>query len=326
METPDLAHRLTDKELAKLERRIYQAYREAAAELEEVIRAYFEGFKERDKAQKKLIGQMVNGRAYTEEDYKQWRLAQIGRGERFEALRDRLAERYVKAYEVAIAYVNDDMAKIYAMNRTYAITSAKDQTAGALDGVDFILYDEHAVKRLIMEEPDLMPYYPKERAARRGFDLAYGKKQITAAVTSGILQGKGIDKIAKDLMERVPGMLRPSALRAARTAVTEAENAGRQAARDELEKHGVVMGKRWLAANDNRTRHAHASADGQIVKNGDPFTVGGEKLRFPGDESLGASGWNIYNCRCVAVDEIMGFTSVLTEEQRRRANIRVEVL
>lgn len=29
-----------------------------------------------------------------------------------------------------------------------------------------------------------------------------------------------------------------------------------------------------------------------------PFKVGGEKLMFPGDTSCGASGWNIYNCRC----------------------------
>ncbi len=30
----------------------------------------------------------------------------------------------------------------------------------------------------------------------------------------------------------------------------------------------------------------------------EPFTVGGQRLMTPGDTSHGASGWNIYNCRC----------------------------
>ena len=34
----------------------------------------------------------------------------------------------------------------------------------------------------------------------------------------------------------------------------------------------------------------------------EPFIVGGEKLMFPGNKSLGASGWNLYNCRCSYVD------------------------
>ena len=120
-------------------------------------------------------------------------------------------------------------------------------------------------------------------------------------------------------------MNRTSAVRAARTAVTEAENAGRQAAADELEKKGVIMGKRWVATHDSRTRDEHLEADGQIVENGNPFVVGGEELMFPGDKSLGASGWNLYNCRCTRVAEIIGFKSILTEGQRKRANIRVSI-
>ena len=108
---------------------------------------------------------------------------------------------------------------------------------------------------------------------------------------------------------RVTDMNRTSAVRAARTAVTEAENAGRQAAADELEKKGVIMGKRWVATHDSRTRDEHLEADGQIVENNKPFVVGGEELMFPGDKSLGASGWNLYNCRCTRVSEIIGFNS-----------------
>lgn len=323
---PDEGHNLTEKELAKLERRIAPVYGEAAKELQETVDNYFRQFEKRDAEMKELIGTVVNGKEWTEQDYKQWRLAQIGRGKRFEAMRDKLAERMTKANEVAISYANDDMAKIYAMNHAYTIESVKEQAGETLSGVDFTMFDEQTVKRLAVEQPDLMPYYPKAKAVKRGIDLIYGKKQITDTVTSGILQGSSINKMAKDLMDRVTDMNKTSAVRAARTAVTEAENAGRQAAADELEKKGVIMGKRWIATHDDgRVRDEHLEADGQIVENNKPFVVGGEELMFPGDKSLGASGWNLYNCRCTRVSEIIGFKSILTEEQRKRANIRVSI-
>lgn len=323
MRKPDEAYIWTDEELSKLERRIAAEYKKAAEELQEKADAYFERFKERDKAQKALIGTIVNGREYTVEDYKQWRLAQIGRGKRFEALRDRLAERHTRANEVTAAYINGDMPKIYAMNHAYTIQNVKGQADGALDEIDFSLFDEQTVKRLLVKQPDLMPYYPQERAVNRGIDLAYGKRQITSVVTSGILQGQSINQMARHLMGRVTDMNRTSAIRAARTAVTQAENAGRQAAADELESKGAILQKRWVATHDNRTRHYHIEADGQTVDNDKPFTVGGEELMFPGDGSMGASGWNLYQCRCTRVTEIIGFKSILTDEQRKRANIRV---
>lgn len=325
----DEAHRLTDEQLKALESRIAAEYKKAAEELQEKVDAYFASFAKRDAEQKALIGTVVNGKVYTAQDYQQWRLTQIGRGQRFEALRDRLAERYTRANEVVAAYINGDMAKIYAMNHAYTIKSVKERADGALGDVDFALFDEHTVKRLLVEQPDLMPYYPQKRAINRGIDLAYGKRQITSVVTGGILQGQSIDKMARHLMDRVTGMNQTSAVRAARTAVTQAENAGRQAAREELEGKGCILQKRWVAYDDNRSRihngvKIHAEADGQTVDNDKPFTVGGEKLMFPGDGSMGASGWNLYNCRCSCGAEIIGFKSILTDEQRKRANIRVE--
>ena len=49
-----------------------------------------------------LIGQKRNGKEWTEKDYQQWRLNQMGRGARLEALRDKLAERATEAKEVAL--------------------------------------------------------------------------------------------------------------------------------------------------------------------------------------------------------------------------------
>ena len=292
MPKPDEAHRLTDKKLATLERRISRIYRETWDELDETVKSYFESFRKRDEEMKALIGTEVNGKVWTEQDYKLWRLNQIGRGERYQALRERIAERMTRANEVALAYVNDATPSIYSLNRNYAAYTI-EKVAG---NVGFTMWDESTVRRLIVEEPDLMPYYPKKKALKRGIDLKWGKKQITKSVTSGLLQGKSVGKIATDLQARVTEMNRASAVRAARTAVTGAQNAGRMDSYKAAADMGVKVRKRWVATKDGRTRHAHQKLDGQTVEWDEPFTSDLGKIRYPGDPR--AKPANVYNCRC----------------------------
>lgn len=310
MPKPDAAHRATDDELAKLERRIARLYREAADDLQETIEAYFEKFKKRDEEMKALIGTVQNGKEWTEQDYKLWRLNQIGRGRRYEALRDKIAQRMTNAHETAISYVNDATPGIYSLNRNYAAYTI-ERVAG---NVDFTLWDEQTVRRLIVEQPDLMPYYPKAAAVKRGIDLEYGKKQITKCVTSSVLQGKSIKGISDDLQRYIPTMSRDSAIRAARTAVTGAQNAGRMDSYAAAAERGIRLKREWVATLDNRTRHAHAMLDGTKVGMNEPFKVDGYKIMFPGDTS--APGYLLYNCRCTIVAAVDGID---TSDAMRRA-------
>lgn len=307
MATSDLGHKLTDKELAKLERRIAKLYREAGKELQATIDAYFEQFKKRDEEMKALIGTVQNGKEWTEADYKQWRLNQIGRGERYQAMRDKVARRTTDANAVAVSYANDATPGIYSLNRNYAAYTI-EQVAG---NVGFDLWDEQTVKRLMVEQPNLMPYYPPKRALKRGIDLAYGKKQITASVTSSILQGKSIKHMADDLQKRITTMSRDSAIRTARTAVTGAQNAGRMDSYAVAEKMGIKLKKEWLATLDARTRHSHAMLDGEQVAQDKKFSNG---CRFPGDPQ--GPPWEIYNCRCTLIAAVEG---VDTASAQRRA-------
>lgn len=296
MAKPDCAHKMTDVELSKLEQRIAKLYKEAADELTDTVKTYFEQFEKRDAAMKEKL----DAGKITEQQYKQWRLAQIGRGKRFEALRDKVATRYTHANATAVAYVNDATPGIYSLNRNYSAYKIEQVS----DKADFTLWDEQTVKRLIVEQPDLMPYYPPKRALQRGIDLKYGKQQITASVTSSILQGKGIGKISDDLQSRMQVMNRTSAIRTARTAVTAAQNAGRLDTYRAAQDMGIKLKKRWLATLDNRTRHAHAMLDGQTVDVDKPFKVDGYELMYPGDTS--APGYLVYNCRCTQIAEVDG--------------------
>lgn len=318
MANSDLGHKLTDKELAKLERRIVKLYREAGKELQATIDAYFEQFKKRDEEMKALIGTVQNGKEWTEADYKQWRLNQIGRGERYQAMRDKVAHRVTDANAVAVSYTNDATPGIYSLNRNYAAYTI-EQVAG---NVGFDLWDEQTVKRLMVEQPDLMPYYPPKRALKRGIDLAYGKKQITASVTSSILQGKSIKHMADDLQTRITTMSRDSAIRTARTAVTGAQNAGRMDSYAAAEKMGIKLKKEWLATLDARTRHSHAMIDGEQVAQDKKFSNG---CRFPGDPQ--GPPWEIYNCRCTLVAALDGIdTSSAQRRARNAATGQTEVI
>ncbi len=302
---PDKGYDLTEKELKALEKRIYDSYKEAYDGLTDIIKEYFAKFADRDASEKARL----DAGEITEEQYKQWRLAQIGRGKRFEALRDKVAERMTNANAAAVAYVNDATPGIYSLNRNFAAYTIEQVTGD----VGFDLWDEQTVKRLIVEQPDLMPYYPPKRALKRGIDLAWGKKQITASVTSSILQGKSIKHMADDLQSRIVTMNRDSAIRTARTAVTGAQNAGRMDSYFAAEKMGIKCRKEWMATLDGRTRHSHAMLDGEVVDNDKKFSNG---CRFPGDPQ--GRPEEIYNCRCTLVSVIEGIDT--SKGQRRARN------
>lgn len=286
------ADRWTDRELADLEKKIFNIYSEAQKDFEKQATAYFAEFAERDEVKRKK----VESGELSKNEYTQWRLAQMGRGERLNHMARKMAERATKANEVSVAYVNDTTPGIYSLNRNheaYVIEGLGHEMVGA----DFSLYNEQAVRRLVVENPDIMPYYPEKRAVARGIDLEYGQNYIKRHITGGIIQGKSVYKIADDLQRDLTNMSRASAVRTARTAITAAQNGGRQATMDSARAMGINLRKRWVSAKDARVRDVHGIADGQTVPTDEPFIVGGEKMMFPGDRTS-ASGWNLYNCRC----------------------------
>lgn len=94
-----------------------------------------------------------------------------------------------------------------------------------------------------------------------------------------------------------------SPVRAERIARTEIISAGRAGQYHGDLQSGMVIGKRWMAAHQDRTREGHREADGQVVAFDEPFYVANgsgqvEALMFPGDTSFGASASNVIQCRC----------------------------
>lgn len=284
----DVAHEQTEKALRALERRIAQVYAEARDGVKQTIEKYWAGLAERDRYMRAL----VQKGEITQDYYTQWLQNQIGRGGRYEALQSQLAERVTNAAETAYAYINDATPQVYSLNRNYGAYTI-ERVAGS---VGFTIWDESTVRRLLVQQPELMPYYPPKKALKRGIDLEWGKKQIRAAIQSGILRGESIGEIANDLRRRIPDMSRKSALRAARTAMTGAQNGGRMDSYKAAADMGIKVRKRWVATKDGRTRHSHRRLDGQTVDWDEPFASELGKIRFPGDPR--AKPALTYNCRC----------------------------
>jgi uncharacterized protein with gpF-like domain len=119
------------------------------------------------------------------------------------------------------------------------------------------------------------------------------RNQIVQATARGFDDGLGVGATARLIRDVAPTMSRTRAALISRTETHSAANYGANAAAKET---GLEIVKEWVAANDERTREAHADADGQQVPLDDAFEVGGEFLMYPGDPA--GSAENTINCRC----------------------------
>lgn len=284
----------TEELLAELESKIHKVYSKAAKELEEEYKTYISGYDEvvddkvihhkglKERIEKERIA-YKNG-AYTKQEWMAYQVAQIGRGERWEALRDTMANGMVKSNEIASALINGTTPSVYALNYNYAAYEVEKAT-----GAVFNIYNEEAVKRLFMGENSTEFKVTKVNPKR---DYLWNKQRIDSALLSGIIQGKPIDKIANDFLA-VMGSNRASAIRNARTSVTSAQNAGRYRNMVDVQDAGIEVLKEWVATNDNRTRDSHRYLDGVRVPIDDTFPNG---LEFPADPA--GEPAEVYNCRC----------------------------
>ena len=106
---------LTDKALAVLEKKIAAVYKKAENELKPDVEAYFKQFEKADEEKKKAL----EAEEITKEEYKQWRIKTMMSGKGFEALRDKIAKRYLKANRETAKLRNEAMLGIMAESYNY---------------------------------------------------------------------------------------------------------------------------------------------------------------------------------------------------------------
>lgn len=290
------ADKLTNKSLEALEKKIYKEYSRAYLQMQTRAKEYFYGADEvvdgRVIRRKSLMERLAEeeerykaGR-YTEEEWKNYKLTQIARGQRYNALVADLSQRITETNQVASGYINDNTPSIYSINQRWEAY----EIGKGLEGVAFNLYDENTVRNMVTNKGNYTEFRTTSINPVR--DYEWNSKQIRSAVTASILSGSGVKELTNSFMG-VMKRNRNSAVRNARTAYTSAQNGGRMESLRQAKAQGIHVKKQWLSAHDGRVRDSHAMLDGQIRDLEEKFDNG---LLYPADSS-GAPA-EVYNCRC----------------------------
>lgn len=121
------------------------------------------------------------------------------------------------------------------------------------------------------------------------------------ALSEGLNDGDDIDQLKARLLELFSadgthlGAAHAEVI--AQTEATRAFNAGALAAAGRITGPDRPLVKQWITRMDTRVRDAHREVNGQIQLLDEPFDVGGEPMRYPGDPAAPAS--LTVGCRCV---------------------------
>ena len=270
----------------RLEAKIKGVYAQAYREIEEKLNKFLarSAIHERELQAKVKAGEM------TQEQFDRWKSGQVFIGKRWRDLRQNIAEEIYNSRKSATDMINGERKAVFQNNVNYAqYTIDKDYKFG----VSFTIYDNATVTRLIKDDPDLLPdvKYPDPQ-----IDYAWSKKQITSAITQGVLQGESIPNLAKRIGRKLESSNAASMVRVARTAMTGAQNSGRIQAMHNAQDMGIQVQKLWISTLDGRTRDSHRDLDGQLAEVDKPFNSILGEIMFPGDPN--ASPANTWNCRC----------------------------
>lgn len=182
--------------------------------------------------------------------------------------------------------VNDGFKVWYSVLSTYYAITVKD----------FVSYtfDQLGAKKSTFQEI-VQGYISAKALEKARFITGTTLGVIKSAILRGQQDGLGETQIAKAISESVGGAIGEARSRIiARTEIHNAATYGMQAAAEETQQK---LTKEWVSVHDERTRDAHAEADGQTVGLDEPFEVDGEFIDIPGE----GSAENSINCRCTVI-------------------------
>lgn len=281
----DEGYQETEELLYFMEAEIESVYGQAYVELLEKARKHLEWFIKIDEIKRKLFDE---GKL-SKDEYQTWRRNQLMTGKHNYAMTQNMADVLTSKNLVAASIINGYLPEVYAINGDW-ITYEIESHFGI--NTMFELVDEQTVERLLREKPDLLP----KARVNIPKDLQWNKEKLNAAIVQGILQGEGVDDIARRLAE-VTDMNKNAAIRNAATMTTSAQNGGRMDAYKRAQDIGVTgLKHRWLATLDGHTRYSHRQVDGDVVEIGKKFKNG---LLYPGDPA--GRPEEVYNCRCTTI-------------------------
>jgi len=290
----DLGATFTDAEIAKTEKELKAVYNKAYKDILQKQKDFNEKYKVKEE---KKLKQVASGQI-TQEEFDHWKKGQIFQGKQWEGKKKQILGTIYKTNDIATGIVNGKTHNVFAFNANY---TAYDLEHGAGVNFGFELYDETTVTNLIKNDPQLLPKWKIDQPK----DYTWNQKKLNRQVNLGIIEGESLDKIANRLSDALVTQNFNKMRTFARTAMTGAQNSGRQIRLEEAKKLGINLKKEWMATLDAHTRINHRELDGQKVEMEESFEIKGIKIRYPGDPL--APPAMVYNCRCTMVGDLENY-------------------
>ena len=309
----DFAHKWTDDQIERLEALLQRLYGKTAAEmgrtLDDLMQEHMAKYGEDLEARLDVDGTPEGNRARDS-----WL---TGQAAAFATVAGAVVAPLVaiglEAERKREELINAALPEVYAQNHNFTcyvvdrkLKSRRGRKSNVKVQIDFNLMDKDTARLLLNPTFKVVP---GSRAT--SLHEAWYRTKLRACITRGILRGDSIPRMAKDI-RTVTDMSRNAAVRAARTACTHAENAGRIRGMERAIAMGIPVKKVWEATLDNRTRDSHRDLDGEVREVHERFSNG---LMEPGDYSGDPAEY--YNCRCTLNNVIEGIDSGKGERWNR---------
>jgi hypothetical protein len=221
------------------------------------------------------------------------------------ALRDALTRTEFEAVRAALqaGVARGDNPRDIARSIVGTFDPQAQRRMGGVIGLHstFASYVDNARDQLLSGDPAQLAAYLQRQRRDARFD-----RLVFAAMDGGSLTRAQIETMVARYSDRLLS-LRGETI--ARTEAVRALQEGRRQSLGQVVDAGLLPAesivRRWDATGDSRTRDDHADMDGQQVAIDEPFTFpDGSQAMYPTDDSLGAPGEQVINCRCYVATEV----------------------
>lgn len=290
------------RQLNRLRRRILRVYGTARKEMQDQLTEFLDHFEQLDAHKRELLA----AGKITKADYQTWLRNQVFQSELMQQKLDNITQTCTTAQQTAYKLARDEQYDIFALGANWAFYEL-EQAAGV--AFNLTLYNTEAVKRLLVENPKLVP----NKRIKSESNKTYDARVFNRYVTKGIIQGKSVHDIAVQAVQGMADTEVHWAMNNAITALTGAQNAGTMQQLRNAQALGIEVQKRWNSTLDYRTREMHRLLDQETADLDEPFKVQGYEIQYPGDPN--AAPEMVYHCRCKV-------TSFLPKYPRRNASRR----
>ena len=282
----DAAHRATDKEIERLQKKIRPIYAKAQKKIGAEIDGWIKTVKDRSD---ELLQRIESAKTESElqaakNAYNQFFVGSVNnKDSRFSEMQHEVVKHLYDANKEAARLINSKTAQIYSDNYNFI----GRQIQRDLDGYEF--------KQISEEDADKYGEITRQTVDQKK-DRSWNEKNIASAVVAGSIMLWGADKIAKHAAALTAKKNLDGANRQVSDMLTDAESKGRLDSLYRAYDEGFDgIKKEWVCVFDNRTRDTHREYNdiGPVPLDFE-YNAG---LKRPRDKNCGDLS-DVCNCRC----------------------------